>query len=128
MTGSTKIVKALRYLLRVPVVSLSLAGSAHAAAVLCSGTVNSIAVAAGGSLLVSYGNVGGVHTVCSVSATYFEVDKDTCKAWFAVIQAAKAQQRTIRFYYDSAVSGNPSSCTSITYGQGTRPYFLETLD
>jgi hypothetical protein len=116
-----------RTLVMLIVGSLS-AGAANAAAVLCSGTINSIALQANGGVVVHYGNVGGVHVICNVSTTYFELDKDTCKAWLAVIQAAKAQQRTIRVYYDSAVTGNPTSCTAIVYGQNTRPYFMETLD
>jgi hypothetical protein len=63
-----------------------------------------------------------------VNSTYLDFEKDTCRAWFAVILAAKAQQRSIRLYYDTTVAGNPSSCTSIVYGQQTHPYFMETLD
>ena len=98
----------------------------QASPVLCSGTVNSIALQPNGKLLVSYGHTL-LHSVCNVNSTYFDVEKDTCKAWLAVIQAAKAQQRTIRFYFESPVAGNPSSCAAITSGQETRPTFLKSL-
>ena len=100
---------------------------AHAAVVFCDGTISSIALNVDGSLLVAYGSYP-LHTVCNVSTSYSVMDKETCKAWFAVIQAAKAQQRIVRVYYDSATSGNPASCSAIVYGQGAKPYFLQTLD
>ena len=108
-------------------VALFSATPVHAALVLCDGAISSIALNVDGSLLVAYGGYP-LHTFCNVSTSYFGMDKETCKAWFAVVQTAKAQQRNIRAYFDSAIPGNPVSCSAIVYGQGTKPYFLQTLD
>ena len=66
--------------------------------------------------------------MCEVSAAANGVTADTCKAWLALLTAAQAQQKTIRMYYNTDTSGNPTSCAAFQVWGTSTPYFIHTLD
>ena len=101
---------------------------ALAAAFFCDGQVTSIGLNdSTGRLWVSYGSIG-IQQICEVSATANGIAADTCKAWFALLTAAQAQQKTIRMYYYSETPGNPASCAGFQTWTTYAPYFVHTLD
>lgn len=110
------------------VLPLLVANAAFSAGYTCDGQINSVAVGSNGALWVAYGSVG-IQGICNVEAATNGIGIGTCKNWFALLTAAQAQQKTVRFYYDSAVSGNPSACSGLqSWTAYYIPYFLQTLD
>jgi len=89
----------------------------------CEGQINRLGVNNNtGRIWVSYGAIG-MQGICEVDATFNGTHSNACKAWLALLTAAHAQQQTIRVYYDSATSGNPTSCSISALGGGVQSLF-----
>jgi hypothetical protein len=105
-----------------------LSSNVYADGFFCDGQVKSIGLNnANGPLWVSYGTLG-IQSICAIGSTQNGVQAETCRAWYAFLLTAHAQQKTIRVYYDSATPGNPTSCSGFGSWGNYSPYFLQTLD
>jgi hypothetical protein len=109
----------------IAVATLLLAsGTANATSFFCDGQVTSVGINNNATLLVSYGPYQ-FHGICTFGAT---AHPEACRAWDALLLSAQAQGKTIRVYYDSSVSGNPSTCSGLAAWGSYGAYFVQTLD
>lgn len=107
-------------------VMIAISGPTLAVGFFCDGQITGIGLNTGW-LYVSYGSVP-IQSVCAVSGTVNGIPAETCRSWQALILAAQAQNKTMRFSYDSATSGNPTSCAGFQAWAAAAPYFIQTLD
>jgi hypothetical protein len=75
---------------------------------------------------VQYGAFG-IQNICSISPSSDAIQPEGCKAWYALLLAAQAQQRAIRIYYEETVPGNAPSCSALQGWGSYKPYFMQTL-
>ena len=106
---------------------LSMPAWAAAATFYCDGQIGTLGMTNGpGRVYVAYGTVQ-IQMICAVDTPTNGTEVNTCKAWFALLSAAQAQQKTVRFHYDTA-NGNPASCAALQAWTPYSPYFLQTID
>jgi hypothetical protein len=95
------------------------------AAYWCDGQVSSVGLDQG-SVYVQYGAYG-IQSICSLNPSSNAIQPEGCRAWYAMLMSAHAQQRAVRIYYEESTSGNAPSCNALQQWGSYKPYFMQIL-
>jgi hypothetical protein len=122
MTMKKSVRKKLAATIIAIISTLTLATPAHASA-FCYGTISVVYNYSNGDVLFANSWRNNLTQVCNLETVWKGVNPQTCWSWFAMVQTAVTESRSVIVYYPSLAS-NADCATMPTYGSSPAPGYF----
>ncbi len=108
------------------ITAIALSAPANAVAIACNGNLSGAYTTKDGSVVIKGSWHPSWTQICNLNTEWNEVPAQTCWAWFSQVNAAVAQSKNVRIYYNVAAN---MTCNQLpTYGASPEPYYVMLMD